>query len=338
MQRTLTILFTTNVLIVTAVFSFFTLYAQFALDYSLENLKMALEATQKTLATTTESRFLRLGLESMAIEEISRRDGDIQTAVLLDDARRSLAASEDRANVQRAGIFLTEVLKKKSAQRHLLLRLADPLYYFLHDLFRSFRKITRYLKNRLYPPPEVLHPVRREAVSALILSEAERLERSWRLEGSERYYREFLNRFPDGVERGFVQIALAHILMKRQRFSEASEILKGVQKEFAGDQEEIQARGLVERLATIQKRLTKLIELEDWIRSAPDKLLSEEGGLELALGYLATYQIERSLAVLGKLSEAVDPRLRTKAFFYIGWIRQWQGNPQTALPTFKATA
>jgi len=174
-----------------------------------------------------------------------------------------------------------------------------------------------------------------EETGFLILSEAEKAEREWKLKKAEQYYREFLDRYKDRLERGFVKISLAHVMIKLQRLKEANEILGDIRREFPGTREEVLAENLMERIRVIQKRLNRIPELESWIKNSPNRLYLEEGGLELALSYLATYQIEQALNVLEKLSEAPDPRVRTKSLFYRGWIHKWQGDLEQGLALFK---
>jgi len=323
MQKTLIGVILANALVLLAAFAFFTLYAQFALDYSLENLRFALEVSQSEGAPKADHRALRSSLESLAIEELTKKEADFKTAALLDDAVYAIRQGFDPTGLARVQILLSEVLREKSRGRPLFLRFADSIYYFFKDVFELAQSIWGYYQRRSHPEPDISTSL--EAVSALILNEAERTEMKWDLAEAERYYQEFLDRFPGRPERGFVGISLAHVLTKMRRFDEAESILKSIQLEFPGTREETVAAGLVERIAVIQERLARLPELENRIKARPDLLFSEEGGLELALSYLATYQMERAHSLLRKLSEAPDPRLRAKVLLYRGWIYQWQG-------------
>lgn len=212
------------------------------------------------------------------------------------------------------------------------------LDYSLEDIKETLktpqedRGLRSYFKERLENTQEVQS---RGGAGDLILMEAEKMEKAWKLAEAEQYYQEFLNRFPERPERGIVRTSLAHVLMKRGRLDEAAEILEETQREYAGMQEEATATNLLTRIAGIKRKLEHIRELEDWIKSQPDRIFSEEGGLELALGYLATYQIEKSLSLLGKLSEAPDPRLREKALYYRGWVHKWQGDWEDGIESFQ---
>lgn len=315
------ILFTSALIIILA-FSF-VLYAQFALDYSLENLKLALEATEKEHPSEVDNRAYRSSLESLVLEEISHKDADLETVILLEHAARSIREAVERSGYTRAGVYIAQVLKEKSPQRGLLLRVTDAVFHFFRSLLEQLRNLVDYLWKRVRAVPQTPSL---PGMGILILGEAERMEKSWKLQEAERYYREFLDRYGDRSERGFVKISLAHVLVKMRRFDEAKEILEEVERDFPGTREEALAASLGLRISAIQKRLMLLPKLENWVKSEPDRLFSEEGGLELALSYLATYQVDRALSVLEKLSETKDPRVRAKAIFYQAWVHKWQGD------------
>lgn len=311
----------------------FTLYAQFALDYSLENLKLALERTQEEVPSDLDHRAYRASLESMALEEVTRKDADLETVVLLEHAARSIRDAVERSAYARAGAYVAEILKEKVPQRNLLLQIGDATYHFFNKLVKSLQDFWNYLWRRLKPVPEV-SPL--AGTGVLILGEAERMEKAWKLNEAERYYHEFLDRYPGRPERGFVTVSLAHVLTKMRRLDEADELLQKVRKEFFGTREETLAVALLNRIAAIRRRLAYLPQLENWIKSEPDRIFAEEGGLELALSYLATYQVDRAMAVLDKLEEAPDPRIRAKSLFYRGWIHKWQGDLSKGKEIFQA--
>ncbi len=311
MRKALAFIFITNVFLVLALLAFFGLYGQFMLDYSLENLKSALQ----------DSRFWRPAIESLAWEEMSRTNGDLQTAILLDDALRSLNQSTEKQASERAEVFIREALRKKTQERAPLLRITDTFYH-----------LGKFLQSRVAPKPVLARGKISSAVSRLLLSEAEHKERKGRLEEAERYYQEFLKRFPEHSERGFVQLALAGVLLKKVQTDEAIELLKNIQKNYEGEREAAQARSLLRRAESAKVRMADLVTIEDRLRNRPELLFTEEGGLELALAYLATYQLDRANSLFEKLAEAPDPRLRTKAFFYRDWVRQWQSQSGVAAP------
>ena len=331
MHKLATGLLITGALIIVLTFSFI-LYAQFALDYSLENLKQALQASEKEEPAEVDNRAYRSSLESLALEEIARKDADLETVILLEHAARSIRDAVEKSGYTRAGVYIAEVLKEKSPQRNLVLRTADAVFHFFKSLIEQLRNLWDYLWRRLRAVPE---PSALPGTGILILGEAERMEKNWKLEEAERYYREFLNRYPDRTERGFVKISLAHVLIKMRRFDDAKVILEEVQKEFSGTREETLAMSLGLRIAAIQRRMARLPELENWVKSEPERIYLEEGGLELALSYLATYQVDRALSVLQKVAEAKDPRVRAKAIFYQAWIHKWQGDLEQGKELFQ---
>lgn len=324
------ILITSAVILVLA-FSFI-LYAQFALDYSLENLKLALEASEKEHPSEVDNRAYRSNLESLALEEITRKDVDLETVILLEHAARSIRDAVEQSGYTRAGVYIAQVLKEKSPERGLFLRMTDELFHSFKSLIERLRNLGNYFLRRLRFAPE---PSPIPGTAILILGEAERMEKSWKLQESERYYREFLDRYPVRAERGFVKISLAHVLMKMRRFDEARQLLEDVRKELPGSREEALAVSLQLRIGAIQKEMARLPELENWVKVKPERIFSEEGGLELALSYLSTYQLDRSLSVLNKLGEAKDPRVRAKALFYQAWIHKWQGDLEQGKELFQ---
>ncbi len=335
MKKLFTGIFVICGLIVVLAISFI-FYAQFALDYSLENLREALVLSSQTgtqeSVSGLGSRAVSAGLESMVLEEISYKDADFQTVTLLEHASRSLGEAIQQSGYTQAGVYLAEVLKERVPRRNFALQVTDAVFHFLKNLLKSVQDVLGYALRRIRKLPEE-EPLAQTGV--LILAEAEKMEKGWKLQEAERYYREFLDRYPDRVERGFVKISLAHILIKQQRLKEAKEILEGVQKGFLGGRESTIASNLIERIRAIQKHLNRIPELENWIKSSPNRFFTEEGGLELALSYLATYQIDLALSTLQQLSKAPDPRLRTKALFYQGWIRKWQGDLEQGMALFQ---
>lgn len=299
------------------------IYGQFALDYSLENLKQALEATRGASLDEADNQAYRSQLQGLVVDEASRKDADFSSLVLLEHAVRALRDAVEPSGYTRAGVYLAEVLRERSSQRNWILRASDSLYYFAKSLGEGFGGFWTYLTKRFRLSGK---PAPVTGASVLILGEAERMEREGNLRESERYYREFLERYPGRPERGFVTISLAFILTKMQRLTEAEELLKSVKNEFPGTREEDLANLMESRIATMRKRLARLPELEDWIRADPNRIFHEDGGLELVLGYIATFQIDRALSILEKLEEAPDPRVRSKALFYRGLLHKWEGD------------
>ena len=319
-------------LIILIAFAFFGLYAQFALDYTLENLRETLEAVQENDYSDLRSRAYHSNLENLAVEEMAQKDADLQSVMLLELAARSVRDAVDQFGSARAGLYLTEILREKSLQRSAFLRMTDAFFHYLKTFVRSAMNLWRYVWNRVRGARQT---PQLETAGALILSEAEKMEKSWKLAEAEKYYREFLDRYQSRPERGFVQLSLVHLLIKMRRLDEAVSVLREVRKSFPGTREEALAVTLEQRVLSIQRRLARLSELESWIKRQPERLFSEEGGLELALSYLATYQLDRAISVLEKLSEAKDPRIRNKALFYRGWVAKWRGDPDQGRKLFE---
>ncbi len=319
-------------LVILLAFVFFGLYAQFALDYTLENLKDTLEAVQESDYSNLRTRVYHSTLENLAVEEMTKKDADLQSVMLLELAARSVRDAVDQFGSARAGLYLTEILKEKSPQRSAFFKTTDALIRYLRTFFRSTTNLWKYIWNHLLGKKET---PQLETAGALILNEAEKFEKNWKLDEAEKYYREFLDRYRNRPERGFVKLSLAHLLIKMRRLDDALIELQEVRKDFPGTREETLALTLQQRVLSIQRRLSRLGELEAWIKSQPERLFTEDGGLELALSYLATYQLDKAISVLEKLSEAKDPRIRNKALFYRGWVTKWRGDPEQGKKFFE---
>jgi tetratricopeptide (TPR) repeat protein len=301
----------------------FTLYAQFALDYSLESLKQALEVSQKPDLEDYGTRVYHSSLDAMVLEGMTQKETDFESVALMEHAARAIRDAVEEYGYTRAGFYLVEVLNEKSSKRSLFLRGADSVYYFFKTLLKGLKDFWSYVLRRFQPAPAVVEV---EGAGLLILGEAERMERDWKLNEAVRYYREFLDRYPDRPEKGFVRISLAHVLMKMREFDEAETLFREVRREFPGTREDVLAASFLRRLEEVQKQEGRIPEMEDWVQEVPDRLYQEDGGLRLALMYLATYQPDKALTLLEKLSEAPDRRIREKALFYRAWIHKWQGD------------
>jgi tetratricopeptide (TPR) repeat protein len=334
MQKIAAGIFITCALIVLFAFGF-TLYAQFALDYSLESLKQALETSQKEEPSELGTRVYSSSLETLALEELVQKNADFESAVLLEHAAKAIRDAVEESGYARAGFYLVEVLNDKAPERNLVLRIMDGLYYFFKGVIRAFQDLWNYLLRRFKPEAEF--PALGGA-AVLILGEAEQNEKSWKLEEADRYYREFLGRYPSRPERGFVTVSLAHVLIKMRRFEEAETLLRKVKKEFSGAREENLADGFLAHLGKVRREEARIAPLEESVKAEPDRLFEEDGGLRLALTYLATYQPSRALSILEKLSEAPDPRIRDKAIFYRAWIYKWQGDLDEGKELFELLA
>ncbi len=329
----------TGVLVISTLILFlvvgFSVYAQFALDYSLENLKEALVVSREKTPSLLSSQAYSSRLEELVMDEASRKNADFQNVVLLEHAARSVRDAVENSAYARARVYLSEVLKERSSQRSWFFRTADSVYYIFKSFADAFKHFFSYLLKR-FKPLQDNQPL--TGTGVLILGEAERNEKNGKLTEARRYYQEFLSRYPDRPERGFVTIALAHVQTKLRHLDEAEKLLESVQKEFPGSREEAMANKLLVRIASIRNRLARLPEIEEWIKERPERIFEEEGGLELALNYIATFQTDRALSVLEKIQEAPDPRVRAKALFYRGLVYKWKGDLAKGKEIFESLA
>lgn len=311
-------------LLLVAVFALaFNLYGQVAVDYSLDSLKQALENPPSDIPPEIGNGVYRSNLENLVLEEITKREVDLKSLVLLETATRSIRDAIEDSGYAKADVYLSEVLREKTAERSPLLRIGDALYYAARSFLRAIQNMMEYFTRKAQPTEKSSSL---KGAGVLLLGEAGRMEKNWNLEEAARYYREFLDRYPGRPESGFVTISLAHALMKMGRLEEAEGLLTGVRKDYPGGAEETAAIRLLGRIGEINKQKAKVPFLEEEIRNDPNKLFTQEVGLELALIHLATYHVEPALSVLEKMQESPDPSLRSKALFYQGWIHKWQGD------------
>ncbi|MBI2167685.1 MAG: tetratricopeptide repeat protein [Candidatus Omnitrophica bacterium] len=301
----------------------FSLYGHFAVDYSLESLKQSLESAPSDIASEVGNGIYQANLESLAFEELTRKKADLKTLLLLEHATRSIRDAVEESGYSRAGVYLSEVVREKNAQRGLALQMGDAVYNFARTVLRVVQDLWEYFLRKLNLGPPA---GRLEGAGVLLLGEAGRMERDWKLEEAGRYYQEFLDRYPGRPERGFVMVSLAHVLIKQGRLDEAEKLLKKVRRDFLGSGEEVAAARFLVRVDALRKQQSRIPSLESWIQENPDRFFKEEGGLELALIYLATYQVKPALSILEKLEAAPDPSIRTKSLFYQGWIHKWRGD------------
>ena len=311
-------------ILLVAVFALaFNLYGQVAVDYSLDSLKQALESPPSDIPPEIGNGVYRSNLENLVLEEVTKRDADLKSLVLLETATRSIRDAIEDSGYAKADVYLSEVLREKTAERSPLLRIGDAVYYAARSFLRAIQNLMEYLTRKTHPAE---NQSSLKGAGVLLLGEAGRMEKSWNLEEAARYYREFLDRYPGRPESGFVTISLAHVLMKIGRLEDAERLLTQVKKDYPGGAEETAAARLLGRIGEINKQKSRVPFLEEEVRNDPGKLYTKEVGLELALIHLATYNVEPALSVLEKMQESPDPNLRSKALFYQGWIHKWQGD------------
>lgn len=300
----------------------YTLYANFLVDYSLENLAVALKVTdRKTEESSVASQRLYTALlEDLALETVSREDVDLRELALLEVASRSLEEGSDKAGQARAKIYLAQSLASRKMLRHQLLRFADQIFHFFRKFLEQVFGIMRYLKKQIAPGREES----REIAGLLLLTQAEEKEKRWELDEAADLYRRFLKFYPDHPDNAFVTVTLAHVLLKQKKYHEAERLLRGLAMEKTGIEAHQIAAGLLRKIDALKKSEVRIAELKRDAAESEGTVEGEIFQLKLALEYLKAYSLDESQKILQKLVRAEDPKIRAKAKFYRAWIYKLQ--------------
>ncbi|MDP3919940.1 MAG: hypothetical protein Q8R76_03940 [Candidatus Omnitrophota bacterium] len=304
----------------------FALYGNFLVDYSLENLEMTLSVRDKgsAQASTVGNRVYQKIVEDMALEEAAKPDMDFKSLALLDLASRSLENTLVDAGHERAKLYLTQTAQAKLAKRPLVLRILDGIYDQVQSWQRSVMKLITYLQNRLLGRTAGDKDTTYEASSLLLLSYAEEKEEKWQLEEAAELYRRFLKFYPGHGEVGFVQLSLAHNLIKQKKYREAELILRRLQLFYPGTEQAELATHLRRKIGHFRKRDEQIRELEELLPLHEGTLEGEQLKLKLGLQYLYGHSLDKAQETLKQLENASDSGIRQRAKFYIGWIYKLQ--------------
>jgi tetratricopeptide (TPR) repeat protein len=299
----------------------FSAYANFFLDYSLERLEIAMDATGKKFDSVSPvSRTVyRDVLKDMAVEESAREKIDFQNVALLEMASNSLAEATEDKSYERARYYLNQVMQSKLESRPMLLQIMDRLYFNFQKTHQQIMSFMDYVSQRVLK----IKPPASKAVeysSILLLNQAEESLKNGKLEESAGLYRKYLDRYPGQTEKGFVSITLADIYLKLDKAAEARPLLESVCQSFAGREEAQLAANMLKKILEAQRKIELADQLKNAIPEAQQKTEGQAVQLKLALAQLAAYQPEKAREILTPLAESTQPEIRKKAKFYLGWI------------------
>ncbi len=300
----------------------FLIYAHFLVDYSLENLGLALETTDENAeeASQISNTVYRKLVQDLAVDEATQEDIDFKSLALLELAVRSFNEAIDREGYSRAKIYLGEVAQIKLSERLPLLRMADFFYHFLRRIYHGLVSLWNYFHNVIFREKE--EPL--QISSQILLAKAEENEKNWQLDEAAELYRKYLELYRESSEAPYVKIALAHILIRQGKLTEAERLLTDVLRRSGGAKEGEIASGLLKRLNSMKNRSVQIAQLKELLPAYEGTPMGEKMQFKLALAYLSMDSLAEAQDAFRKLDKAQDVHLRQKAKFYLGWMYKLQ--------------
>ena len=298
----------------------FSVYAQFLLDYSLENLEFSISNSHSQIDTASahQRAVYKSLLEDLAIEEVGQEDIDIEQLALLELANRSYEEGDERGGYKRSKIYLNQAYESKQKDRTPLLQFLDHIYSYWDSAFDSMKSVYTYLKKRFSPKEKEL--VSTDYSSQFLLNRARALEKDFKFEDAAVLYREYLGLRPKRKDYGYVQISLAQILMKMGRLKEAETTLSNLFFDAKDSEEGQVAKQLLNKIKVLKSRKSIVNQLESALKLSPNREEAEAIRLRLATAYLSLYEFDRSSELFKRLLRSRSSRIRSKAKFYLGWL------------------
>jgi tetratricopeptide (TPR) repeat protein len=299
----------------------YTLYSYFLVDYSLENLELALSVSDKAAdKSRMERKAYRSLIDDMVVEEAVSGLEDSQNMALLEIASRSFDETIEKAGGARAHLYLSQTLASKRNLRHFLLRMLDKLYEWGTRLRNQLARIFQYFGKVIHGGPDEIVSTSGE----LFLARAEEKEKAWKLEEAAELYRKFLSAFPRYPDRPYVVISLVNVLMKQHKYTESERLLKELMLSSMDQEVYRLAAGLTERLRTFRRLNAKIENLKDRLLDVEGK--PEEEGIRFQLGMLClrTYALAEAQSYFHSVSQSRHASIRSKSKFYEAWILKLQ--------------
>lgn len=299
----------------------FFLYSNFILDYSLEDLAIAVQGTENDYEQTSPlvHKVYQRHVNEMAMEEAASEETDFRNLVLLELASRSFGEFVDRAGYVRARFYLNLVSKSKIPKRNSFLRALDAIFRETNRLYQSIFRLLSYIQKRFFPKlPEMKEPY--EYSSILLLNQAEEKEKNWQLDEAAELYRKYLKNYLSRPDRAYVAISLAHILIRQKKNHEAERLLRNVEVAFAGQEEGKMASSLLRKLDSMKKREILIYQLQREIPAFKGTPRGDQFEFKLALAYLSTYRFTQAETYFRELENSRDEEIRQKAKFYRAWM------------------
>ncbi len=293
----------------------FSLYTNFLMDYSLQNLEKTLTLTSEQVKTASPiaQKVYQSMIQDLALEEAQQEKPDYENIMLLNAASRSLDEVETRAGEKRAKFYLQKAAKLRKQSRGAILKAMDEIY-------ARFYSFWTYLAEKSSSKKEVSRG-KIDYASIFLLSQAEEKEKSGKYADAQELYKKFMGLYPQHPDRGFVMIALSQLLIRDNKLDDADDLLERVQKTHAGGQEDQIAANWRARIDTLKKRQSLIKELEGIVESSAASAESKENArLKLGVTYLSVYRFAEAEKSLKELSESKNPEIRGKSKFYLGWL------------------
>ena len=296
----------------------FSLYAHFLVDYSLENLELALASTQNESGSGSAlKQNLYSGVvNDLLMEEAAEEDLDFKNLILLDLASKSLSGLNQKSNQDRAQLYLRHVVENKLPARSIILRMSDTLYHAISYLYRSFFSLGQYFRKVFSNPQE--KPL--QISSMLLLNEAQEKEKLWQLDEAAQFYQRYLELYPNRSDRAVVTVSLSQVLIKQKKWNSAEKLLRGVQLAYAGTDEAMVASSLLKKIDSLRKRQPLIDRYRRLAETEGDAAKRQEIQFKLALEYLFSYSIDNAEELFKQVQDSKDNTLRQKSKFYLGWI------------------
>ena len=300
--------------------SAFAFYTYFLVDYSLESLETALAATETVpdQASSVADHIYRNIVDDMALREVASNNMDLKNLVMTETASRSLDETLDRKGGKRAKIYLNEIVKRKKINQPRILQFRSflqtqtaKILNFINSFFKFFRK--NILQGNAKGESSI------EGARFIFLSKTQKLEKEGKYKEAVERYRQYLKRYPESPDKGFVSISLSYGLIKDGRLREAERILKDVQSLYAGKIESRVASQVLAQISDMDKNGQK-IEVLRQRRAAGGAGDSQRNvDFELAALYSSLYRFSDAEPIFKQLA-AGDDLLSIKSSFKLGWI------------------
>lgn len=297
----------------------FAFYTQFLVDYSLESLETALAATEKTAEVSPAMDNVYKSLvDDVALQEITSDELDFENLIVSEATARSFQESFDRNGRTNAKMYLGELTKRKRAQRSAFANFIDTLQSQWMKVLRFLNSFSKYFEKKI-ESRKTRKTATFEAARFVILGKAQKLEKEKEYTKLIALYRQYLSRYPDSPDYGFVTIALANVLIREGRVPEAEQLFRDTQRRYAGKIEATIASQGLKKIG----RVTSKSKMVDGLKYSVNTTRGGEKQawqLKLAKLYISIYRFGEAEKILTELINSKETKIRQGAQFYLAWI------------------
>ena len=299
----------------------FNLYARFLFDYSLEKLALAVKVTgQNADAVDPLSRNVYEQIvQDLASEEAVRDQVDYENLTLLELASRSIDESSESLSLKKAHLYLRQVIKNKQAKRIFLLKALDAFYELANQVLKKFQSLVVYFRKKIsdFGSDEKKSV---EFSSVLLLNQADHLIEQGKVDGAVLIYEDYITKYPDQPETGFVKIALSNFYIRGNEFDKAETILEGLRQNRPGTEEAAVALTMLSKLDRVNESKKMAGALKTEIANTRDAGNKAKLGLKLGVSYLEAMNVDDAQAEFETLAASTDAEISRKAKFYLSRI------------------